>query len=72
MDATWAWLAGMTMGGFLGVLLGQWMTWLLLRNPLRLLARLYAWIWRETLRLSASRADVAAYAEARVNSNVRC
>ena len=45
---------------------------MVLRNPLRLAARLYAWIWRETLRLCASRADVAACAEARVNSDVRC
>ncbi len=41
MDRTayWAWVAGMVMGGFLGVLLGQWMVWLLLRNPLGLLLR---------------------------------
>jgi hypothetical protein len=48
----------MTMGGFLGVLLGQWLVWLTLRNPLRVAVRLCREAWRDILRVSASGADV--------------
>lgn len=54
----------MTMGGFLGILLGQWMERVLSRNPLRLLFRAYRKAWRDILRVSASGADVVG----RVNS----
>lgn len=47
MSASWAWLAGMAMGGFCGILLGQQLTWLLLRNPLRTVARAYRELWRD-------------------------
>lgn len=39
--AFWAWAAGMTMGGFLGTLLGQWMTLLIQANPVGWVVRQY-------------------------------
>ena len=54
VDASWAWAAGMAMGGFCGVLLGQWLTWLLLRNPLRPAVRAYREVWRDVLHLCAT------------------
>lgn len=56
MDRTayWAWVAGMVMGGFLGVLLGQWMVWLLLRNPLGLLFRACRKVRRDIVHLCAT------------------
>lgn len=52
--AYWAWVAGMAMGGFLGVLLGQWMVWLLLRNPLGWVLRAYRELWADILHLCAT------------------
>lgn len=45
--AYWAWVTGMVMGGFLGVMLGQWMVWLTLRNPLRQLVRAEREVWAD-------------------------
>jgi hypothetical protein len=39
--AYWAWVAGMAMGGGMGTLLGRWLVWLTLRNPLACLFRAY-------------------------------
>lgn len=52
--AYWAWVAGMAMGGFLGVLLGQWMVWLLLRNPLGWVLRAERELWADILHLCAT------------------
>jgi hypothetical protein len=49
--AYWAWVAGMAMGGFLGMLLGQWMAWLLMRNPLGMLIRAVREAWADVVHL---------------------
>lgn len=49
--AYWAWVVGMVMGGFLGTLLGQWMTWLVLRNPLAGVFRAYRRLFADIRRL---------------------
>jgi O-antigen/teichoic acid export membrane protein len=54
MDAAWAWVAGMAVGGGLGTLFGQWMQLLLWRNPLRQLARAYRELWRDIVYLCAT------------------
>jgi len=44
----------MVVGGFLGTLFGQWMTWLLLRNPLGCVIRAYRELWRDIVHLCAT------------------
>jgi hypothetical protein len=39
--AAWAFVIGAAAGGFAGVMLGQWLAWLTLRNPIGCVIRAY-------------------------------
>lgn len=44
-------LVGFVLGALPGALIGQWLTWLTLRNPLGWLIRVYADLYRDIGRL---------------------
>ena len=48
------WSVGVITGAFFGILAGQWMAWLTLRNPLRTVTRAYAELWRDIVHLCAT------------------
>lgn len=51
----WEFLGGVVLGGFAGVLAGEWAAWLFLvplrRDPLRWLGREYGELWRDIVHL---------------------
>jgi hypothetical protein len=48
------WLTGVVTGAFVGVLAGQWMTWLTLRNPLDAVIRAYRELFADIAHLCAT------------------
>ena len=50
----YTWVAGVATGGFAGVLLGQWLTWLTLRNPLNCVFRAYSELFADIEHLCAT------------------